>query len=1225
MKELRVIVCVTLFLFSAGLAVGQVAPGFPSFAPQDCHGVDCVDLLNNNVSLNIPVMSKAGAIPFNLSLNGSYYISRNSSATWQPSQLLAAPFAPLTQASSTPSGVDSSGYLYGTPALCPDEVSHTTEFSGYYIVVGGTYHYLPTADFTDTTGCYQKSITDTVTDNSGYTATFRLNGGATAIYDSAGNSIGLSGITDPNGNSITYSSTSNTYTDTLGVTALTTGSGNFPNYTWTDVNSGSPQVSFTTSSTVHLKSVFGCSGVSDYDVTGQTLPSAVNFPDGTSLGITYEGTSGYTGDYTGRLNQITLRSGGTVAYTYGGNNYGLNCTYQTVPTLTRRLGNGDTTTYTLAYSLISGSNYEATNTVVDPGGNKTVYTFTGFSSTGNSPTYAQVVTEVQRYQGTSTLLTTDVYCYNTVFASCSTSSAPTAQVTPPIGRVIVFHQINGMSTWSAQETDFGGYGNVVYSAQYDFGGTSPVRTTTITYGSCSANCNTASPTISSIGSNIYNKPGEVVRTQNGSTVAQANYTYDAHGNLLSTSLWSGTAWIGQSSANTFNTNGTPAKTFDLNNNETDYTYSSSNYSDGCNAFYAVPFPTSVKNVGTGLTTTAYYDCTGGVKLMDGDANGNITTYGYKTSTGTADPYWRVSSVTDPYSAVAYRTYPTGSSPDTSGYSFEFNSNNSIEATTLTTDGYGRPINSQTDQSPTGSTFDTLSASYAWQTSGTYNNYYKTLTSQPCSVALGSSCTGVHASYIDPLGRTYVSTTTSNEMLTTTYPQNDVLSVLSPAPSGENNKQVQTEYDALGRISRVCHVGTTTSTGSGTTCGQNTGTASGATDAYTYTQGSGYTEVYVKRSGGQQRTSYFDALGRLYESITPEGGTWLYYYDTAACTGGAASAGKLTCVKDPNGNVLNYFYDSLNRVTKVNANGTTCRHFYFDQSYGTVPSGVTTPTYTLGLLAEDSTDNCSGTLITDEWHSYDKDHRELDSYLSTPHSTQYYHSTATFFENGAVKTLQLASPSLYTMTYTLDGEGRTNSAKVGSTVMVYGTTFDPAAGGNCAGGVNTVSLIAASSDSDTYTCDSNTGRMKTYAFTVGSTPATLTGTLTWNANGSLASLATTDGFNAGGTETCSDSYDDWARLGVFDCAGTNWGQDFTYDIYDNLTKAVISGRTGTTWNPGYSSTTNQFTGWDVRLQRQHEGGRDGGELLGLERVQQDGVVPRQFRCPNLRDERQVRDL
>lgn len=83
---------------------------------------------------------------------------------------------------------------------------------------------------------------------------------------------------------------------------------------------------------------------------------------------------------------------------------------------------------------------------------------------------------------------------------------------------------------------------------------------------------------------------------------------------------------------------------------------------------------------------------------------------------------------------------------------------------------------------------------------------------------------------------------------------------------------------------------------------------------------------------------------------------------------------------------------------------------------------------------------------------------------------------------------------------------------------------------------------------------------------------------------LASLAVVDGFNSGGSQTCYSNsssslgygYDDWARLMTFDCGSGGWGQNYTYDMYDNLTKTVISGRTGTTWSPGYSSTTNHYS-------------------------------------------------
>jgi hypothetical protein len=96
---------------------------------------------------------------------------------------------------------------------------------------------------------------------------------------------------------------------------------------------------------------------------------------------------------------------------------------------------------------------------------------------------------------------------------------------------------------------------------------------------------------------------------------------------------------------------------------------------------------------------------------------------------------------------------------------------------------------------------------------------------------------------------------------------------------------------------------------------------------------------------------------------------------------------------------------------------------------------------------------------------------------------------------------------------------------------------------------------------------------------------MTGALTWNANGTLQKLAITDGFNSGGTQTCNfnpsaatgTGYDDLLRLVGVDCGSGGWGQTFSYDDYDNLSKAVIAGHTGTTWNPGYSSTTNHYSG------------------------------------------------
>jgi len=108
-------------------------------------------------------------------------------------------------------------------------------------------------------------------------------------------------------------------------------------------------------------------------------------------------------------------------------------------------------------------------------------------------------------------------------------------------------------------------------------------------------------------------------------------------------------------------------------------------------------------------------------------------------------------------------------------------------------------------------------------------------------------------------------------------------------------------------------------------------------------------------------------------------------------------------------------------------------------------------------------------------------------------------------------------------------------------------------------------------------------MTSYTFTVGSTPKSVVGNFTWNANGTLSKLAITDGFNSGGTGTCkygdpSNSvagYDDLDRLISTNC-GTTWSQNFTYDPFGNITKTVPGGDAGQAWNPGYNQSNNQYT-------------------------------------------------
>jgi RHS repeat-associated protein len=106
--------------------------------------------------------------------------------------------------------------------------------------------------------------------------------------------------------------------------------------------------------------------------------------------------------------------------------------------------------------------------------------------------------------------------------------------------------------------------------------------------------------------------------------------------------------------------------------------------------------------------------------------------------------------------------------------------------------------------------------------------------------------------------------------------------------------------------------------------------------------------------------------------------------------------------------------------------------------------------------------------------------------------------------------------------------------------------------------NTASQVTevnfGSLDKDTFQYDANTGRLTQYKFFVG-TP-TVTGNLTWNANGTVQTLALTDGFNAANTQTCNYTYDDLTRIKTANC-GTPWNQTFSFDPFGNIAKSGTS--------------------------------------------------------------------
>jgi RHS repeat-associated protein len=94
-------------------------------------------------------------------------------------------------------------------------------------------------------------------------------------------------------------------------------------------------------------------------------------------------------------------------------------------------------------------------------------------------------------------------------------------------------------------------------------------------------------------------------------------------------------------------------------------------------------------------------------------------------------------------------------------------------------------------------------------------------------------------------------------------------------------------------------------------------------------------------------------------------------------------------------------------------------------------------------------------------------------------------------------------------------------------------------------------------------------MTQYKYNVGS--QSVTGNLTWNANGSLATLGITDQLNAANSQTCNFSHDDLARItGMTGASCTAWTQTFGLDPFGNITKSG-----SISFQPTYSASTNRF--------------------------------------------------
>jgi RHS repeat-associated protein len=919
-----------------------------------------------------------------------------------------------------------------------------------------------------------------------------------------------------------------------------------------------------------------------------SLVSSIGLPDGTSYSFTYESTQGFSGYYTGRIESVNLPTGGTISYSYpltnSGTTNGINCgdgsapaASGTNPSMTRTLNPGGQWTY--SRTQVSGNHWQTkVSTPPDPqnpgsASDDTVIDFQKDSTTGNTPTYSFYETQRQTYQGAAggTLLLTTIICWNGSSSNCTTTP-----VSSPINQKAVTVQYPNGGLQSKTAVSYSG-ALVTETDQYAYASGTPTtlaRKSVISYAS--------------LGNGIVDHPSSVV-VQDGSAnvLSTTNYTYDEYstyplqptngtpqhvsitgsrGNATTVSnLVSGSTYLTRHSS--YYDTGTIYQAYDVNGAVTTYNYDTTvqgNTTKSCGNSFVTGFTLPISNLSALASET--WDCIGGVVTAVADLNGNITATTYN------DPYfWRPASAQDPTPATTSFTYTaynsTSQAPANVDSRMLFNSSNSVVEQLTTVGGFGQVLYSQQREGPSSTNYDSTQMLY-----DSFLRPYQT--TMPCVTSAGQGCPSAAktTTTFDALKRVHQTTDGGGGYVTYTYNQNDVMQAVGPAPAGENLKQRQLEYDATGRLTSVCEL---TSVTGYVQCGQ-TNSNNGYWTQYAYSVVSGYPTTTVTQnklgSSQQTRTYTYDLLGRLLSEQNPESGTINYTYDSdsaGACSG--TYSGDLVKFVDAKGNKVCYRYDSLHRVTQItypigpDAGNTPTKTFVYDSATysGTAMSNAK------GRLAE-AYSGPSGSKATDEFFSNSVRGALTDTWQSTPHSGgTYYHITAGFWANGAPQSLSSNITGVPTQTYGVDAMGRPYSVTAGS-----GQNPVTSTGYDLANFKTTINY--GSSDSDVVNLDPNTGRMTKYTFNVGSKSDI--GQMTWNPNGSLATLAISDTVpGTSDTQTCNYTHDDLTRISSVGCVNgsTNkWNQNFTYDTFGNITKSTSG--PGSSFQPTYDASKNWIT-------------------------------------------------
>jgi RHS repeat-associated protein len=942
-------ILVGLITFSAGSAFAQVPTGTPPFGTFASNSTpDVIDLANLNSHFAIPVIHKAGRgidFTYDLSYDSSvwYPVTSGSTKTWQP--VYNWGWRGVTEV-----GTGYVSYTTTITTLGPTWCRMWTYSNWVYHDPWGVRHPFNGSvdsendDANSTCGtCFYSGycltgLTSTSSDGSGYTLTVpdsaTIRPSHVNLYGREGKlavptqntGTGAASSTDRNGNYISVDNSGNFYDTLSGTTPVLTvaglGTPSSPTtfaYTAPSGAAASYKMNYTNYT---VATNFGVSLTSEYKSSAAVpLVTSIVLPDNSQYTIQYEPTPStpspgactpYAGTtcVTARIKSVTLPTGGSITYTYTGGSNGVFAD-GTTSGLSRVLSDGASWNATWAYARTPGTGAASTDTITDPLGNQTVMQFQGIYQT-----------QRQVYQGTSTLLQTVYTCYNGSASPCTGTA-----LSLPIGSQTVTTILPGSFNLQSKIASFyNTYGQLSEEDDYDYGSGGPgslLRKKLIT--------------IQTVGTYQAIQTAKI-QDGIGTTLAQTTMTFD-QGSVTTTSgtpqhtnptIGRGNpttiSYMANSSTSVYKTltfydTGNVKSITDVGGGTTSYNYPDSTSTCGNS------FPTSVTEP-LSLSQSMVWNCTGGVETSATDENGKVVSMSYADT-----QFWRPNAATDQVgnqTTFYYQPNPTYATPFEVASYLTFNNGNSVVSDIQYKDGLGRTYVDQHWQMPSSSTLDSVSFTY-----DAVGRQYSV--SMPCSVGYGGTCSSPQTTQTyDALNRPLQTNEAGGGTLSRTYSQNDVLVTIGPAPSGENTKRKQLEYDALGRLTSVCEITAGTTQAPAGTCSQNT-PVTGYWTKYSYDANGnlkGVTQNAQATSGQQTRGYSYDGLSRMTSEANPETGmaavTYTYDFDSACGTYG----GDLVKKTDPVGNTVCYSYDVLHRVTSTTyagtyASATPNKYFVYD--------------------------------------------------------------------------------------------------------------------------------------------------------------------------------------------------------------------------------------------------------------------------------------------------------